>query len=249
MRTGGVELEKFWAVGFLFLTLIIFHLKDDLHSSVEDLRLLWNLASYQISLIITFLKNAQAFFVYFRPFKANNTNFTMWENVMSIQFMAPRLKPTTSYQISLIIIFFKWTDPGLFFIYFWSFQTNKTLFTANQSEKCHVHPVYGAGIQTQDLFSNQLYHYLFLNGKNPASFRLFLALCLISNHTHQNFAQIYYDKVIVGLKQLCIKSRYFGLRPALLTEQSSLPTSVWPDLAKLRPFGNILHVFGQFLKA
>ena len=32
--------------------------------------------------------------------------------------------------------FFKWAKPGLFFVYFWSFQTNNTIFTTNQCEKC-----------------------------------------------------------------------------------------------------------------
>ena len=37
----------------------------------------------------------------------------------------------------MIIIFLKnWANPGLFFVYFWSFQTNNTIFTTNQCEKC-----------------------------------------------------------------------------------------------------------------
>ena len=46
---------------------------------------------------------------------------------------------------------FKWANPGLVFVYFCIFQTNNTIFTTNQCENCHVHPVYGAGIQTHDL--------------------------------------------------------------------------------------------------
>ena len=42
-------------------------------------------------------------------------------------------------------------QPGLFFVYFWSFQTNITIFTTNKCEKCQVHPVYGTGIRTHDL--------------------------------------------------------------------------------------------------
>ena len=37
------------------------------------------------------------------------------------------------------------------FHFFSAFQTINTIFTLNQCEKCHVHPVYGAGIQTRDL--------------------------------------------------------------------------------------------------
>ena len=33
---------------------------------------------------------------------------------------------------------FKWANPGLFFIYFWSFQTNNTNFTTNKSEKMSI---------------------------------------------------------------------------------------------------------------
>ena len=32
--------------------------------------------------------------------------------------------------------FFKWAIHGLFFIYFGAFQTNNTLFTTNQCDKC-----------------------------------------------------------------------------------------------------------------
>ena len=36
----------------------------------------------------------------------------------------------------LYCFFKKWANPGLFFIYFRSFQTNNTTFTTNQCEKC-----------------------------------------------------------------------------------------------------------------
>ena len=35
---------------------------------------------------------------------------------------------------------FKMGQPGLFFLYFWSFQTNNTIFATNQCKKFHVHP-------------------------------------------------------------------------------------------------------------
>ena len=50
----------------------------------------------------------------------------------------------------------KWANLGLFFVYFRSFQTNNTIFTTNQCEKCHVHPVSGAGIRTHDLWNVSL---------------------------------------------------------------------------------------------
>ena len=47
---------------------------------------------------------------------------------------------------------FLWANPGLFFVYFQSFQTNiNTIFTTNQCEKCQFLRVYGAGIRTHDL--------------------------------------------------------------------------------------------------
>ena len=33
------------------------------------------------------------------------------------------------------VYFFKWANPGLFIVYFWSFQTNNTIFTTNQCIK------------------------------------------------------------------------------------------------------------------
>ena len=48
----------------------------------------------------------------------------------------------------------KWANPRLFFIHCWSFQTNNTIFTANQCEKCQkVHPVYGARIGTHNVMN------------------------------------------------------------------------------------------------
>ena len=38
--------------------------------------------------------------------------------------------------IIIIIIIFKWANPGLFFVYFQSFQTNITIFTTTICEKC-----------------------------------------------------------------------------------------------------------------
>ena len=58
-------------------------------------------------------------------------------------------KKPFSYNFSTIHIFLKWANHSLFFVYFRSFQTNNTIFTTNQCEKCpNVHLVYSAGIQT-----------------------------------------------------------------------------------------------------
>ena len=54
-------------------------------------------------------------------------------------------------QIRWKLFFKKWANPGLFFVYFWSFQTNITIFTTN------VHPLYGAGIRTHNLWNVSLF--------------------------------------------------------------------------------------------
>ena len=59
--------------------------------------------------------------------------------------------------ISIAFFKKKCANPGLFFVYFRSFQTNiNSIFTLNQCEKCHVHPVSGARIQTHDLWNVSL---------------------------------------------------------------------------------------------
>ena len=55
-----------------------------------------------------------------------------------------------------VFCFLNWANPGLFFVYFRSFQTNNTIFTTNECEKRHVHPVSGAGIRTHDLWNVSL---------------------------------------------------------------------------------------------
>ena len=70
---------------------------------------------------------------------------------------------TDTQQVSLAVAvvngFFlkKWAKPGLFFVYFWSFQTSIiTIFTTNICEK-NVHPVYGAGMRTHNLWNVSLF--------------------------------------------------------------------------------------------
>ena len=46
-------------------------------------------------------------------------------------------------------------NPGLFVIYFWSFQTNITIL--QQIYVKNVHPVYGSGIQTHDFRNVSLF--------------------------------------------------------------------------------------------
>ena len=52
---------------------------------------------------------------------------------------------TIRKNLQMVFLLKKWANPGLFVVYFRSFQTNNTIFTTNQCEKCHVHPVYSAG--------------------------------------------------------------------------------------------------------
>ena len=44
-------------------------------------------------------------------------------------------------------------QPRPLFRLFLSFSTNNTIFITNQCKKCHVHPVYGAGIRTHNIGS------------------------------------------------------------------------------------------------
>ena len=54
--------------------------------------------------------------------------------------------------------FFKMGQPGLFLVYFRSFQTNiNTIFATNQCEKCQFQPVYGAGIRIHKPFDHESY--------------------------------------------------------------------------------------------
>ena len=45
--------------------------------------------------------------------------------------------PGTDQALRIFPYFFKknWANPDLFFIYFWSFETNNTIFTTNQCEE------------------------------------------------------------------------------------------------------------------
>ena len=54
--------------------------------------------------------------------------------------------------------FFKWANPGLFFIYFLTYQTNNTILQQINVKKCpNVHPGNGAGIRTHNI-SNMSRH-------------------------------------------------------------------------------------------
>ena len=69
--------------------------------------------------------------------------------------------------LGLQLFFFKWANPGPFFFYFRSFQTNiTTIFTTNICGK-NVHPVYGAGIRTHDLRNVSLFPLPLDQGSRP----------------------------------------------------------------------------------
>ena len=56
-------------------------------------------------------------------------------------------------QITFWNCFFKLGQPRTLFHLFSSFQTQIiTIFTTIKCEQCHVHPLYGAGIRTHDLW-------------------------------------------------------------------------------------------------
>ena len=43
--------------------------------------------------------------------------------------------PTMLDSYNIVYFLKKWANPGLVFVYFWSFQTNNTIFTTNQCAK------------------------------------------------------------------------------------------------------------------
>ena len=70
------------------------------------------------------------------------------------------------------IYFIKWANPGLFFVYFWSFQANNNTFLQQINvKKCHVHQVYGIGIRTNDKEEN-IYSFLTSDNFFPKDFPL-----------------------------------------------------------------------------
>ena len=56
---------------------------------------------------------------------------TIWSHWQELMLCCHR-SPQTG------VIFFKWANPGLFFVYFQSFQTNNTIFTTNICEKMYI---------------------------------------------------------------------------------------------------------------
>ena len=62
------------------------------------------------------------------------------------------INPASKY----ICNFFKMGHPRPLFHLFSPFQTNITILKTNKWEKCNVHPVYGAGIQTHNLWNMRL---------------------------------------------------------------------------------------------
>ena len=96
--------------------------------------------------------------------------------------------------------FFKWANPGLFFIYFWSFQTNKTIFTTIQCEKFHIHSVNGAGIRTHDLLTWVVSH----NHQNRTPIQV---LILFTGHTDLRLPEILDSTLTLKIAHLA--SKYF----------------------------------------
>ena len=63
------------------------------------------------------------------------------------------------WNLNTLLIFKKWANTGLFFVYFRSFQTNNTNFFNKYMWK-NVHPVYGARIQTYDLWKSKVFSFI-----------------------------------------------------------------------------------------
>ena len=71
----------------------------------------------------------------------NRTNFTiqhvsLWSSSCGAEFSCDTSLNAAICSFHRAIVFLKWANPGLFFVYFRSFQTNNTIFTTNQCEKC-----------------------------------------------------------------------------------------------------------------
>ena len=63
-------------------------------------------------------------------------------------------------------------NPASFLFIFGLFQTNNTIFTINQCEKCHLHPVSGAGIRTHELDALFSKEFTLLAGQSRISYSL-----------------------------------------------------------------------------
>ena len=63
------------------------------------------------------------------------------------------------WNLNTLLIFKKWANTGLFFVYFRSFQTNNTNFFNKYMWK-NVHPIYGARIQTYDLWKSKVFSFI-----------------------------------------------------------------------------------------
>ena len=71
--------------------------------------------------------------------------------------------------------------PGLFFVYFWSFQTNNTIL--HQIYVKNVHPVYRAGIRTHNLSEQKSLPITTRSGLPPNPLVCFIQLLLTSTQT------------------------------------------------------------------
>ena len=102
----------------------------------------------------------------------------------------------------------KWANPGLFFVYFRSFQTNNTIFTTNQCEKCpNDHSV---PILCQDLNPRPFIHELSPITTRPGllpKVALYLIVKTIGNETFFPFEEWCY---------------YFGLTATLFSVKIGL---------------------------
>ena len=73
-------------------------------------------------------------------FRSRFTWYWHWQTFWKVQSVA-KSDGLSQNKTSGQSYFFKWANPGLFFVYFWSFQTNIiTIFTTNICEKCPSNP-------------------------------------------------------------------------------------------------------------
>ena len=94
-------------------------------------------------------------------------------------------------------------QPRPLFHFFQSFQSNNTILSTHQCEKCHVHTVYDTG--------NRTYHLLNLSCL-PEPLDQGSRLWILLNSSHQNFSDTLAEQLLSPTKCIGFKSQHRGLR-------------------------------------
>ena len=87
----------------------------------------------------------------------------------------------------LLQFFFKWANPGLFFVYFRSFSKKHQYNFYKKSMWKNVHPVYGARIRSHNLSNLSRHPQPLDQGSSPKSYRLTIGLKLFKKKSKHPF--------------------------------------------------------------